>query len=257
VTTSGPGPDGARPRRWAASAGARALLVVDDLEPAEPVRHVDGPDGHHLARVRRLGVDERVVVADGDGHWYEARIAGAGRDTLDLERHGPTETEPHPTPRLTVAFAVAKRDHGAEVTHQLVELGVDRVVPLAARHGVVRWEGEKAGAAVDRLQRVAREAAQQAHRARVPRVDAPVSVGDLAGHPGLVVADHAAVVPPGAPGPDAGAEEWVLVVGPEGGFTPEERALLTAAAHLTVGHHVLRAVTAPVAAAAVLATRRG
>lgn len=242
--------------RWAASARAQALLIVDDLDPAEATRRVDGADGHHLARVRRLGVAERVVVADGAGHWYEARVAAVGRDTLELERTGPTETEPRPAPRLTVAFAVAKRDHGAEVTHQLVELGVDRVVPLVARHGVVRWEGEKAAAAVGRLHRVAREAAQQAQRACVPPVDAPASVADLAGHPGLVVAEHAAAAPGGARAADPEVEELLLLVGPEGGFAPEERALLAPAARITVGDHVLRAVTAPVAAAAVLVARR-
>lgn len=246
---------------WAASAGARALLVVDDLDPAEPGRTVDGPDGHHLARVRRLTVDERVVVADGDGTWYEARVATAGKDSLALERVGPTTREPEPVPPLTVAFAAAKRDHGAEVTHQLVELGVDRIVPLVARHGVVRWDGAKVAAAVDRLRRVAREAAQQAHRARVPAIDAPATVADLAGRPGIVVADHAAAAA-GSGSCDpvaqmaAGEGECVLVVGPEGGFAPEERTALGAAPRLTVGPHVLRSVTAPVAAAAVLLAHR-
>lgn len=246
---------------WAAAAGARALLVVDDFDPDEPVRTVGGPDGHHLARVRRLTVDERVVVADGAGAWYEARVAAAGKDSLGLERIGPTTREPDPAPALAVAFAAAKRDHGADVTHQLVELGVDRLVPLVARHGVVRWDGPRAATAVDRLRRVAREAAQQAHRARVPQVDAPAAVADLVGAPGLVVADHA-VSAAGSRSCDpaavmlAGAGECLLVVGPEGGFAPEERRALGAAPYLTVGRHVLRAVTAPVAAAAVLVAHR-
>ncbi len=248
--------------RWAAAAEARALLVVDDFDPDEARRHVTGPEGHHLARVRRLTADERVVVADGAGAWYEARIVGTGRDTLDLERIGPTATEPEPRPVLTVAFAAAKRDHGAEVTHQLVELGVDRIVPLVARHGVVRWEGDRATAAIARLQRVAREAAQQSRRARVPRVDAPATVADLVARPGLVVADHdagagdvtAALDPGAAMGPDSPG--CLLVVGPEGGFAPEEHRALAGAPRLTVGRHVLRAVTAPVAAAAVLVARR-
>lgn len=247
--------------RWAEAAGARALLVVDDFDPTEVRRHVAGPDGHHLARVRRLVTDERVVVADGAGAWYEARIVATGRESLDLERSGPTASEPEPRPALTVAFAAAKRDHGAEVTHQLVELGVDRIVPLVARHGVVRWEGDRADAAIARLRRVAREAAQQAHRARVPDVDAPATVADLAGRPGLVVADHAAALAgsePFDPGAAmrADAPGCLLVVGPEGGFAPEERHAFGRAPRLTVGPHVLRAVTAPVAAAAVLVARR-
>jgi 16S rRNA (uracil1498-N3)-methyltransferase len=124
---------------------------------------------------------------------------------------------------------------------------------------VVRWTGDKARDAVNRLRRVAREAAMQAHRARIPEVDDPVAVAGLAGAPGLVVAERAEVHP-GAPWDPAVAgamaSEWLVVIGPEGGFDPGERALLAPAARLTIGPHVLRAVTAPVAAAALLVARR-
>ena len=76
---------------------------------------------------------------------------------------------------MTVAFAPARQDHGTEVVHQLVELGVDEIVPLLTRRGVVRWEGERAHKPLDRLRRVAREAAVQSHRARLPVVAMPCS----------------------------------------------------------------------------------
>ena len=121
-------------------------------------------------------------------------------------------------PELTVAFAPAKRDHGTEVTHQLVELGVDGIVPLRTERGVVRWDGERGAKHLDRLRRVAREAAMQCRRARIPEVAPPSTLTELAGRPGLVVADAAGAPVRRASLPDGDA--WFVLVGPEGGFAP-------------------------------------
>jgi len=239
---------------WAAAADARALVVVDGFEAGEAERVVAGPEGHHLARVRRLGVGEALVVADGCGRWYPARIVAVERTALRVERTGPDRTEPAPLPRVAAAFAPAKRDHGVEVTRQLVELGVDRIVPIVTERGVVRWGRGDPVEETARLRRVAREAAAQAHRARIPRVDAPTPLVALADAPGLVVADRGGTADLTAPlvgRPD----EIVVVTGPEGGFAPAERALLSGVPQVGLGPHVLRAVTAPVVAAAVALAR--
>ena len=90
----------------------------------------------------------------------------------------------------------------------------------------------------------------QSRRARLPVVDDVVDLGALVGTPGLVVADRDGnpVAALGAPGP-AG---WTVLVGPEGGLAPEELASLAGVPTLGLGPHVLRAATAPVAAAAVV-----
>jgi 16S rRNA (uracil1498-N3)-methyltransferase len=104
---------------------------------------------------------------------------------------------------------------------------------------------------VERLQRVAREAAMQCRRARLPDIAAPTPLLDLAGRPDLVVAERGG--PAAEPGGDAG---WTVLVGPEGGFSSAEAEALRAAPRLVLGAHVLRAETAAVAAAAVLTRRR-
>jgi len=110
-----------------------------------------------------------------------------------------------------------------------------------------------------RLARVAREAGAQSRRSRLPVLDGPVTPRDIAGHPGLVVADVAGVgvdalaLPIAAAGSRA---EWLVAVGPEGGFTTEELAQFADAPRLAVGPFVLRAETASIAAAAALAGRR-
>ncbi len=215
---------------------------------------IDGPDGHHLQRVRRLNLDETIVVADGDGLWYPGRISETRPGAVLVERVGPTCREPTPTPTLTIGFAPAKSDHGTEVVHQLVELGVDRIIPLVTQRSVVRWDGDRGTKALDRLRRVAREAAMQCQRARIPAVDPPAALESVQQVDGLLIGDPGGSDASSVPVPDGG--EWVAIIGPEGGFAPEELEPLDRATRLRVGSHVLRSVTAPVAIAAALASRR-
>lgn len=246
---------------WAAAVGASALVLRDralgGFEPAEAEAAtlvIDGADGHHLQRVRRLAVGETVVIADGFGVWYPSQVVEVGDGTLTVSRAGAVRTEPRPLPRISVAFAPAKRDHGVEVVRHLVELGVDRLIPLTTRRGVVRWDGARGDKAWTRLSHAIREAAVQSHRAMLPVLDRPVTVGQLAHEPGLLVADRTGIpVRELAP---SSANEWLVLIGPEGGFDRAERTALESAIRVRVGPHILRSVTAPVAAAAALVSLR-
>ncbi|HEX5586307.1 MAG TPA: 16S rRNA (uracil(1498)-N(3))-methyltransferase, partial [Acidimicrobiia bacterium] len=91
-------------------------------------------------------------------------------------------------------------------------------------------------------------------RARLPIVEGPVGVDELVGRPGLLLADVGGAPADLQPLPPAG--EWLVVVGPEGGFTPDELDAFGAVPSLAVGPNVLRAETAAIAAAAALAGRR-
>lgn len=234
---------------FAASAPAVAHVFVDDVGD-EGDLWVEGDDGHHLQRVRRLRVGEVLTASDGQGSWRLCTIAEVGEGRLRLTPAGSLQLEPVLSPRVVIAFAPAKGDQAGAVVHQLVELGVDAVMPITLRRSVVQWDGPRGERAHARLGRVIREAAMQSRRARIPELlpASPLSV--LARHEGLVVADPDGGAPERLPAP-VGAE-WLVLVGPEGGFDPSERKLLAPGARLAVGPYVLRAVTAPVAVAAAL-----
>jgi 16S rRNA (uracil1498-N3)-methyltransferase len=222
---------------------------------------IDAEAGHHLSRVRRLRGGEAVTAADGDGRWRPYTVVGVRPGAVDLHARAEPVVEPQLDPRLVVAFALTKGTKPDLAVQKLTELGVDGVTLLSTRRSVPRWDETREEAAVARLRRIAREAATQSRRARLPEIDGVRPVTELRGRPGLVVADPAGEEPPLLPAPPGG--EWVLVVGPEGGFDPDEAAALSSPApdgetpvRLRLGPNVLRAETAAIAGAAVLATRR-
>jgi 16S rRNA (uracil1498-N3)-methyltransferase len=230
---------------FAADERATAHVLVDRLESALTI---DGDDGHHLARARRLRAGEIVTAADGRGCWRPYTVAEVARGALTLTATAETRREPDLVPPLKIAFALTKGVKPDTVVRQLTELGVDAVLPVVGERSVAR--GDRS--VVDRLRRVAREAAMQSRRSRLPEIAAPAPLLDLLGRAGLVVAER------GGPGgvPEAGDAGWTVLVGPEGGFSASEQEALGSVARLDLGAHVLRAETAAVAAAAVLAPLR-
>jgi 16S rRNA (uracil1498-N3)-methyltransferase len=231
------------------------VLVEDDAAALPDVVRIDGPDGHHLARVRRLRVGEEVTVGDGDGRWRPYRISAVDGRELELVAVDEEHEEPIPTPPIAVAFALTKGVKPETVVRQLTELGIDEILPVVAHRSIARPKADRLGAVDERLVRVAREAAMQCRRARLPRIGALGPLADVADRPGLVLADMGGPGPAGLPAP--GPEGWTVLVGPEGGFAPEDLTLLPASvATLGVGPYVLRAETAAVATAAILAAHR-
>ncbi len=233
----------------AARASAAAQVFVDDLD--HPILSPD--DEHHLARSLRLQDGEPVVAADGQGGWRACRfragrVPGGRAVGGHLEADGPVHREPPPPFRLTVAFTPVKGDRPEWVVQKLTELGIDEMVPLVADRSVVRWEGERARAALDRLRRVAREAACQSRRVRLPEVGEPTTLAALRGG----IAGETVVADLGGDPPTGTAR--LVAVGPEGGWSPEERGM--GLPTLGLGPHVLRAETAAVAAGVLLSALR-
>lgn len=215
---------------------------------------IDGDDGHHLHRVRRIRPGETVTVADGYGRWRVYDVAEVSEGTLRLAATTELQHESPLEPALAVACSLTKGDRPELVVQKLTELGVDRIVFVEAERSIVHWDDARAGAAMARLGRIAREAGAQSRRSRFAVVDGPVQPPEIASHPGLIVADLTGVTVTDLvllPAP-ASHPEWLVAVGPEGGFSEAERDAFGAAPRLAVGSYVLRAETAAIACAAAL-----
>jgi 16S rRNA (uracil1498-N3)-methyltransferase len=222
--------------------GAEAKAHVFVASLADGGLELTSDDHHHLARVLRLRGGEVVTASDGAGSWRPCAWRDGARRGLDPT--GPTVTEPAPVPPLTVAFAPTKGDRPEWVVQKLTELGVDRIVPLAADRSVVRWDGDRADRQIAKLTKVAREAAMQSRRVWLPSIEPVTTVTALSA--GIALA-HFDGAPPSLDHP-------AVAIGPEGGWSDDELALDVA--HVALGPTVLRAETAAVAAGTLLAALR-
>ncbi|WP_256838729.1 16S rRNA (uracil(1498)-N(3))-methyltransferase [Ornithinimicrobium faecis] len=239
------------------------LFFVDDgalaaVAVGEAVR-LDGPEGKHAATVTRLAVGEEILVADGTGRQAHGRVSAVGRGelTLTVEEIG---DEPAADPRFTLVQALAKGDRDLLAIEVGTELGVDEVVPWAAARSVVVWRGERAAKGQAKWERTVRAATKQARRARVPAI-APLAdrraVLERVAAAGLALVLHEEATEPLASVDLPPSGEVLLVVGPEGGISPEETQAMVGAGARTVrlGSTVLRTSTAGAAAIALLSGR--
>ena len=211
------------------------LVFVDDLTAPE----LSADDRHHVERVLRVKPGAALTVSDGRGGWRLCRFGPTLEPTTEVA------VDPSPEPALTVGFALVKGERPEWIVQKLTEAGVDVIQPFAAARSVVRWDARKAEANATRLAKVAREASMQCRRTRLPEVRPMVPFAEATTGTDVALADMAG-------GPLSLATPTVLV-GPEGGWTDEERA-----GHELVGlaGPVLRAETAAIAAGVLLGALR-
>ena len=235
------------------------LFLVDAL-PEDDHLSLLGDEGHHAARVRRLGVGEQLLVGDGAGTVLHCAVARVRPDGLELHVSSRV-SHPAPAPRLVLVQALPKGDRGELAVELATELGVDEIVPWAASRCVTHWNGPRGAKAHARWTRTAVEAAKQSRRPWLPSVAPPASTGEVAvrlrGSCALVLHESASAPITAVPLPVAG--DVVIVVGPEGGVSDEELALFAdnGARAVRLGDPVLRTSTAGAAALAALSVPLG
>jgi 16S rRNA (uracil1498-N3)-methyltransferase len=215
-----------------------------------------GAEGRHAATVRRIGVGEQLLLADGEGLVATCLVQAAAPAQLDLQVVD-VSAEPEPQPRFVLVQALAKGERDDQAIETATELGVDEVVPWQASRSIVQWRGERGEKARRKWESTVRAAAKQSRRSRTPVIAELVTSKALATR--LAAASAAFVLHEDATDALATATlpasgEVVVVVGPEGGVTPEEVAAFEAAGARTVrlGSSVLRSSSAGPAALAVL-----
>lgn len=222
------------------------LFVEDGLSQGATLI-LDGPPANYLGTVLRLGPGAQVKLFDDrTGEWL-AEIVEAGRKRLTLSI-GTKLRERETVPDLWLAFAPIKRGRIDWLVEKATELGVDRLLPVLTERTIVDRLN------LERLRAHAIEAAEQCERTALPVLDEPVKLDrllrDWPAERALYFADETGGEPIGivaAPGPSA------ILIGPEGGFTDAERALIRALPQtrtVTLGPRVLRADTAALAAVA-------
>ena len=240
-------------------AGAPFFLVETMPEPGRFV--LDGPEGRHASLVRRVRVGELLVLSDGSGRIAGACVTAVSRGTVEVDVEPPVNT-PEPAVRVTLVQALPKGERSELSVELATEAGVDALVPWAASRCVARWSPEKSVRGTARWQTVAREAAKQSRRSSVPPVSPLASTDTVtrlieSSSATLVLHEAGSVPITAAKLPTAG--DVVLVVGPEGGISPDELDAFTAAGAQVVrlGPEVLRTSTAAAVALGALGVLSG
>ena len=228
--------------------GKIRLFVTADLGRDSEVR-LDAAQAHYLFTVMRLGAGARVLIFNGrDGEW-SAEVAEIGRRGGSLVARQPSQPQRRP-PDLWLLFAPIKKARTDFIVEKATELGVARIQPVFTRF----TNAERLRP--DRLRAHAVEAAEQCGETFVPEMVEPVRLGALLDgwDPArrLMFCDEERAAPPAAE-MLGGAERgpWAVLIGPEGGFAPEEALRLRGlpyVAAVTLGPRVLRADTAAAAA---------
>ena len=214
-----------------------------------------GDEAHHAARVGRLTLGETTAVGDGKGILAQASVAAVAGSEVSLTLTS-VEHVVRPTPEIWLAQALAKGDRDELAIQASTELGIDRVIPYRASRSISTWKGDKVDKGVARWTKIVTEASKQALRAYVPALSEPQSTAALcalASECQIVVLDPLATQPLSQWRP-TGDQPILLVVGPEGGLSPEELSALekSGATRARLGWSVLRTSSAGPAALAVL-----
>ncbi|MFJ3881777.1 16S rRNA (uracil(1498)-N(3))-methyltransferase [Streptomyces sp. NPDC090077] len=241
------------------------VFVVEEV-PAGPEFVLEGPEGRHAVSVKRLGPGEDVVLTDGRGRWAEGVVKAAeGKDRLVVMDLESVLEEPEPDVRITVVQALPKGDRGEVAVETMTETGVDAIVPWQASRCITQWRGDRGEKSLAKWRSTARESGKQSRRVRFPEVAGAMSTKQVAAL--LAQADLAVVLHEDRDTPSEALAtavlpekgSVVLVVGPEGGVSPEELAAFAEAGArpYRLGRSVLRTSTAGTAAAAVLLARTG
>lgn len=219
-------------------------------------RPVDLPAGaaRHLTQVLRLPLDARLLLFNGDGRDYPARLVRSERGGASVLVDAPGEPEPIPPLKIHLALGVSKGDRMDYALQKSVELGVSRITPLFTQRSQVHLSGPRLERRGEHWRGILIGACEQSGRRRLPTIETAVRYTDwLSAHTdgGLLLDPEAPQALTALPAPPPVV---TLLVGPEGGLNPRERA----DAHdqgfegVRLGPRILRTETAPLAAIAII-----
>jgi 16S rRNA (uracil1498-N3)-methyltransferase len=221
--------------------------------PGNEVALTDAAQLHHLRDVLRLKAGDGVIVFDSHGKEYSGLITGLDKRQV-LIQVTPLKLRLERRTKITLACAVPKGKVMDDIISYLTQLGVDAVVPLLTERVVVRLDDAGKKARRERWEKIAISAARQSQRSNVPRVGPVTGVAEVVSNSG----DYDLKLIPTLAGerkqlkdvlPGARPKNILVLVGPEGDFTPGEvrLALDNGFIPVSLGEAVLRVATAAIA----------
>jgi len=230
------------------------VYVEDPLSPGKSCS-IAGSAANHIMRVLRLRDGDALTLFDGRGGEYGARITGFRKDSVQVEVQEHRDAERESLLHLTLAQGISRGERMDWVMQKATELGVARIVPVITERTMVKLDERQSARKIEHWRAIVIAACEQSGRNRVPEVAVPrafhalLRQGDADGQKLLL-----------SPTGDLSARDLaltgraLLLVGPEGGLSPEERELAVGDGfrQVRMGPRVLRTETAAIAALTIL-----
>ena len=224
---------------------------------------LEGEEHRHLARAARVRAGDEIWLFDGSGRRSLARVEKVGKDRTEVAVLRTEADAAAPRTRIVLAQGLMEARKLETILEKAAELGCSGFIPVTSARSLQASE-ERTGRKLERWRRIAREAAKQCKARLLTEIHPPRPLADLLRSPGadlrLFLSEHGGrplkdIVTPGARGAARPPASVLLLVGPKGGWTDGEEAELRAAGFeaVSLGRRVLRAETAAVAGAAMIA----
>lgn len=218
---------------------------------------INGEDRHHIVKVMRMQIGDQIICVDSEGKQAVCRLAEITDERVAADVVQWKEENPELPISVTIASGLPKGDKLEWIIQKGTELGAQVFIPFTAARSVVKWDEKKAAKKIDRWQRIAKEAAEQSHRTRLPEVANVMSFKELLAKGKKFDYKLAAYEEESRQGESSvfssilkkmkAGESLLLVFGPEGGLADEEVQALTSNGFLLcgLGPRILRTETAP------------
>lgn len=229
-------------------------ITKEDI--SENIATIMGEEAQHISRVLRMKKGDCVTLCDGEGVFYEAVLEGFSEKCVTAEILSSRKAETEPFTQITVFQGVPKNPKLETIVQKLTELGVACIVPVDTVRAVAKLDKS---AKVERLRKIAREAAKQSKRGIVPFVHDSVIFKEavkMAAEADLAIIPYEEETEISLKKVLSGKkpETVSVLIGPEGGFESHEIQLAkeNGIASVTLGKRILRTETAPVAVSAAI-----
>ena len=236
-------------------------FFVDDAQVHEHEIVIEGSDVNHIRNVLRMKIDERIRISNMSGKAYFCHITLITEDMVVAEIDSEDDNGTELGNRITLFQGLPKGDKMELIIQKAVELGVYKIVPVSMKNCVVKLDEKKAAKKVERWQAIAESAAKQSKRTIIPLIDKPVPYKFALEKAGKL--DVTLVPYENERGMEATrqimgqikkGQSIGIVIGPEGGFAPEEIKLAddNDMHRISLGRRILRTETAGLATLAML-----
>ena len=222
------------------------LFLVDKLESSQSIE-VAGDEAHHAIKVLRIKLGEEILVSDGAGNWVRAVVENIEKKTF-MAKVLELGFQEEKSPRLIVVQGLPKSDRVKDAIEILVESGVDLIIPWQADRSISKWQKDS----LDKWQSAAVAATKQSRRFRKPEIIDGLSLSELleieSENSAFLVMHESATTKLSevVTSKFADMSEIIIVIGPEGGISDSELAVLEGAgAHIVgLGPEVFRSAHA-------------